>query len=71
MKEEKLKPCPVCGESWPWLLVALYDKENSEWYVFCDRCKTKVGSEHNETKKDAIKVWNKIKRRREWKRNKF
>ena len=53
---EKLDPCPVCGASRG--LYVFFDETDLEWYVFCDCCKTKVGNERNETKKDAIRLWN-------------
>lgn len=58
---EKLDPCPVCGSSAG--LYVFYDDEELEWYVFCDCCKTKLGSERNETKKDAVRLWNGLERR--------
>ena len=56
MSNVKLKPCHVCGATRG--LYVLEDYYDSEWYVFCDSCKTSVHNERAETKEEAIECWN-------------
>lgn len=53
---EELRPCPVCGAAKG--LYVIYDEHYMEWLVFCDSCKTSLRNEHNDTRDDAISMWN-------------
>lgn len=53
---EELKPCPRCGATRG--LYVLYDEDNMEWFVFCDGCKTSLHNEYNDTREDAVRIWN-------------
>lgn len=56
MAENKLKPCPFCGEK-DRISVAAYRCDSGFWqYVFCDECLAEdpVGK----TEQDAVDAWN-------------
>lgn len=53
---EELKPCPRCGATRG--LYVLYDEHDMEWFVFCDGCKTSLHNEYNDTREEAVRIWN-------------
>lgn len=52
----ELKPCPRCGATRG--LYVLYDEHDMEWFVFCDGCKTSLHNEYNDTREEAVRIWN-------------
>ena len=54
MTENKLKPCPFCGESK--LVVAEKILTRERWYVHCGNCKCRTFQYLD--RREAIEAWN-------------
>jgi len=54
---DRLKPCPFCGDGYPKIFTSTYDNNGFEDYTIeCEVCTGSVGV--HDTKEEAIKTWN-------------